>query len=112
MRGKYQARHDLIADLLARDFADRLVPMPSVAGLHLAALCDTLSADRLRDVVRRASDEGVEVQELSRFAVEGVKTPAGLVLGYGAIALDRIEEGLRLLRTHFDAAARMRARSR
>jgi GntR family transcriptional regulator/MocR family aminotransferase len=112
MRGTYQARHDLIADLLASDFADRLVPMPSVAGLHLAALCDTLSADRLRGVVRRASDDGVEVQELSRFAVDGVKTPAGLVLGYGAIALDRIEEGLRLLRTQFDVAARIRTRSR
>jgi GntR family transcriptional regulator/MocR family aminotransferase len=102
MRGTYQARHDLISDVLARDFGDHLVPMPSVAGLHLAALCGTLSAARLQDVVRRASDSGVEVHALSRFAVEGVGTPAGLVLGYGAIPTDRIEEGLRLLRKQFE----------
>jgi GntR family transcriptional regulator/MocR family aminotransferase len=103
MRSRYQARHDRIADLLGRDFGDHLEPMRSVAGLHLAALCRTLSADRLRDVVRRAADKGVEVQELSRFAVDGVKTPNGLVLGYGAISTDRIEEGLRLLRREFES---------
>jgi GntR family transcriptional regulator/MocR family aminotransferase len=105
MRTTYEERHDTIARLLARDFADHLSPMPSVAGLHLAALCRTLSADQLRAVVARASDDGVEVQELSRFAVDGVKTRAGLVLGYGAIPTNRIAEGLRLLRRQFGAAA-------
>jgi GntR family transcriptional regulator/MocR family aminotransferase len=66
-------------------------------------LSTTLPSDRIRDVARRAADSGVEVQELSRFAVDGVKTPAGLVLGYGAISTDRIEEGIRLLRKQFDA---------
>jgi GntR family transcriptional regulator/MocR family aminotransferase len=105
MRTKYEERHDTISRLLARDFADHLSPMPSVAGLHLAALCRMLSADQLRAVVARASDDGVEVQELSRFAVDGVKTRAGLVLGYGAIPTNRIAEGLRLLRRQFGAAA-------
>ena len=102
MRGVYEMRYDMISSLLARDFADHLTPMPSVAGLHLAALSKTLPSEQIRDVARRAADSGVEVQELSRFAVDGAKTPAGLVLGYGAISTDRIEEGMRLLRKQFD----------
>ena len=51
-------------------------------------------------VARRASDVGVEVQELSRFPVEGARR-AGLLLGYGAIATTHISEGLRRLRSCF-----------
>ncbi|SRR5437667_5989539 len=51
-------------------------------------------------VARRASDVGVQVQELSHFAVEGARR-AGLLLGYGAIATAHIPEGLRRLRSCF-----------
>jgi GntR family transcriptional regulator/MocR family aminotransferase len=102
MRGVYETRHDAISRVLARDFAGHLVAMPSVAGLHLAALSRTMSSERLRDVAMNASNAGVEVQELSRFAVDGVSTPVGLALGYGAIPTDRIEDGMRLLRKQFD----------
>jgi GntR family transcriptional regulator/MocR family aminotransferase len=102
MRAAYGERHDLIASILAREFADHLAPVPSIAGLHVAALSRSLSNDQLHDVVRRASNNGVELQELSRFAIEGVRAPVGLVLGYGAIATARIEEGLRLVRRSFD----------
>jgi len=53
-------------------------------------------------VVRRASDYGVGIQELSRFAVEASPRP-GLVVGYGAIPTARIQEGLHLLWSCFIA---------
>jgi GntR family transcriptional regulator / MocR family aminotransferase len=98
--GVYRARHDLILRTLTRDFADHLDVIPSSAGLHVTAVSHRASAERVHAVVRRASELEVEVQELSRFAVD-VRGRAGLVLGYGAIPTARIEEGLRRLRTCF-----------
>jgi GntR family transcriptional regulator / MocR family aminotransferase len=97
----YRARHELVTNLLAREFADHLEVVPSTVGLHVAALARTASADRMGAVVRLASEAGVEVQELSTF---GVRAPArpGLVLGYGAIPTARIAEGMRRLRRCFD----------
>jgi GntR family transcriptional regulator/MocR family aminotransferase len=99
--GVYRARHELVTNVLAREFAEHLEVVPSAAGLHVAALARTASAERMGAVVRRASETGVEVQELSTF---GVRAPArpGLVLGYGAIPTARIAEGLRRLRRCFD----------
>ncbi|WP_027344780.1 MocR-like pyridoxine biosynthesis transcription factor PdxR [Hamadaea tsunoensis] len=90
----YAARHELIVEILERDFADVLQIVPSAAGLHLSAYslvdCD----------VPRAVRQGVGIEPLAGYyAVPPGR--AGLVLGYGAIPLDRIPEGLRRLRACF-----------
>jgi GntR family transcriptional regulator/MocR family aminotransferase len=100
VREVYRARHQMIAHALARDFADHLEVVPSTAGLHIAAIARTASADQIGVVVRRASDTGVAVQELSRLGVDS-PGPPGLLLGYGAIPTARIEDGLRRLRSCF-----------
>ena len=69
VRDVYRARHQMIADTLRRDFADHLEVVPSTVGLHIAAVARTASADQIAVVVRRASDSGVVVQDLSRFGV-------------------------------------------
>jgi GntR family transcriptional regulator/MocR family aminotransferase len=97
--GVYRARHELMTRILARDFADHVDVVPSVAGLHITAVAHA-SVDAIYDVVRRASAAGVQVQALARFAA-GERRRAGLVLGYGAIATARIEEGLARLRRCF-----------
>ncbi len=97
----YRLRHALVMQGLIRQFADHLEVIPSAAGLHVTALARSASADRIAAVVRRASEGGVQVQELSKFAVEPPGRP-GLVLGYGAIATAHIEEGLRRLRGCFE----------
>jgi GntR family transcriptional regulator/MocR family aminotransferase len=97
----YRARHETLVAVLQRDFARQLEVVPSAAGLHVAAIARSASADQIRGVVHRASDAGVEVQELSRFGVHAPARP-GLVLGYGAIPTARLEEGLRRLRNCFD----------
>lgn len=96
MRRVYQARRDLLTACLERDFADRLDVVPSVAGLHLAVRLRTDPPGE-RAAVARARAAGVEVKGLSDFAW----TPparGGLVLGFGLIPRERIEEGLRRLR--------------
>jgi GntR family transcriptional regulator/MocR family aminotransferase len=100
MNATYRARHELLSTILARDFSDQLEVIPSAAGLHVTATARKVSAERLSEIVQCASAAGVEVQQLSAFAISG-PAQAGLVLGYGAISTDNIEEGLRRLRSCF-----------
>jgi GntR family transcriptional regulator / MocR family aminotransferase len=101
MGAVYRVRHEMVTNTLITEFADHLELVPSSAGLHVSALARTSSAEKLGAIVRRASEAGVEVQQLARFAV-GAPGRAGLVLGYGAIPTAHIEEGLRRLRECFE----------
>jgi GntR family transcriptional regulator/MocR family aminotransferase len=84
---QYAARHELIVGTLQRDFA-WLELVPSAAGLHLCAR----ASDDLGEVVAQARAAGVGVQALADFC--GGSPQHGLVIGYGAIPLERIGEGL------------------
>jgi GntR family transcriptional regulator / MocR family aminotransferase len=99
-RTVYQARHRRIIETLRSDFAGLLEVMPSSVGLHLAAVAPDGSVDRIDAVHRRSLSVGVDFHPLARFAA-GDEPRAGVVLGYGAIPLDRIDEGLRRLRATF-----------
>jgi GntR family transcriptional regulator / MocR family aminotransferase len=100
MRNIYRVRHAMVTEGLTNEFADHLEAIPSSVGLHVAALARTATVDEINAVARRASDAGVQVQTLSRFAVQA-PAKSGLVLGYGAISSSSIEEGLRRLRHCF-----------
>jgi len=104
MRAVYEQRHDLIRGRLARDFNEYLEVIPSAAGLHMTALARERYADRLEEAVKRASEMGVEVHDLSRIAADA-SGMCGIILGYGAISTNKIAEGLRLLRLSFRWAA-------
>jgi GntR family transcriptional regulator/MocR family aminotransferase len=80
--------------VLRRDFADRLEVVPSTAGLHLAGW--PRGEVDVPALVLRAAAAGVKVEDMAGYYGFGVGRP-GLVIGYGGIALDRIEDGLRLL---------------
>ena len=101
MRTAYEARHRLIVDRLRNDFDEHLGVVPSSVGLHLAALSVDGDVERIDAIHRRAMAGGVAFQPLARFAA-GDETRAGIVLGYGAIPLERIDEGLRRLRVAFE----------
>lgn len=101
----YAARHRRILDVLRRDFAGRLDPIPSAAGLHLCARLAPGAAIDLDEVIARARELGVGVHSVSGFHAEGGPHRPGLVLGYGGIPLERIDEGLRRLAAAFDAVA-------
>src|SRR6266511_2601811 len=100
MRGIYVARRNQIGICLERDFSQHLEVVSSFAGLHLTARLRSGSTDEEHEVVRRGRTVDVAVQALSDFA--GSTPPqAGLLLGYGLIPVDRIEEGMHRLRSCF-----------
>jgi GntR family transcriptional regulator/MocR family aminotransferase len=105
-RAVYAERHRLITAALESDLADGLALIPSAAGLHLAALLVAGAPHNGGDgakaadvaLARRALSAGVAVTPLSRCAVGSPTGWVGLMIGYGAIPTDRIDEGLRRLR--------------
>jgi GntR family transcriptional regulator/MocR family aminotransferase len=100
VREVYRARHRMIRETLVHELAQHLEVVPSVAGLHIAAVARSYSADQVNAVVRRAAAAGVAVQELSQFGFDSPGLP-GLLLGFGAIPTARIEDGLRRLNSCF-----------
>jgi GntR family transcriptional regulator/MocR family aminotransferase len=61
-----------------------------------------LSCAAIDAALRRAEAAGVELQPLSMYDV-GSPRRAGVVLGYGAIPAEHVEEGLTVLRRCFDS---------
>jgi GntR family transcriptional regulator/MocR family aminotransferase len=98
MRRVYDERHQRIRDLIETLFDGRLEPLPSTGGLHIAALLTGRRPPQDTVIVARARAASVALAPpLSRHYLS-VPPRRGLLFGYGAIASDRIEEGLRRLR--------------
>jgi GntR family transcriptional regulator/MocR family aminotransferase len=66
--------------------------------MHLAAWLGPDARQDDREITRHARAAGVGLYAISRFALDPGQRP-GLVIGYGAIARDRIEESLARLST-------------
>lgn len=99
----YGERRTLLLDALKQDFAQRLSPVASVAGLHLSAQLHPDAGVDAATVAARAEQAGIAVKTLANFC----RTPPerdGLVIGYGGIPTDRLPEALRLLARCFPAA--------
>jgi GntR family transcriptional regulator / MocR family aminotransferase len=94
MRQVYAARRQALLSGLERDFSRWLVPVPSAAGLHLAAFATPQAdADALTELARQHE---VGVYSLRRFYLGKADRP-GLVFGYGATREPLIVEGLAVL---------------
>jgi GntR family transcriptional regulator/MocR family aminotransferase len=87
----YAERHERITSTVDRVFAGRLRVVPSAAGLHLCALAE----ENLEPIAVRAARAGAAVQTLSDLC-GGFPAP-GIVLGYGSIPVERIDDGLAAL---------------
>jgi len=74
--------------------------IPSSVGLHVSASARSASVDDTSHVVERAAAAGVACMPLAMFAV-GDSARSGLVLGYGGIDLDDIDEALARLGAAF-----------
>jgi GntR family transcriptional regulator/MocR family aminotransferase len=98
MRREYAARHQRILGALQRDFTPWLEPVPSETGMHLCARLRPARLGFEREVHERALASGVRFDRLSGYSA---RSRAGLVLGYGSIAVGQIDEGLRRLRACF-----------
>ena len=100
MRPIYRERHLRIAEILARDFANELRAVPAAAGLHVCAVATEMTVEDVERAMGRAADAGVAMHALATMAAAPPGRP-GLLLGYGAIATEHIDEGMRRLRAAF-----------
>lgn len=94
------ARRAHLEGALRAGFADWLTPVPSAAGLRLAALLAPDAAVDPAAVGRRARAAGVAVEDLASYRAEDPPR-RGLVLSYGAVTTDGIAEGMRRLASCF-----------
>ena len=95
MRKLYDQKRLVLLEALQREMGDLLALGPSDAGMHI---CGYLP-DELSDVqvVRAAEKRGIELLPLSEF-YPGERQRNGIILGYTAIPLGQIGEGVKLLR--------------
>lgn len=91
MRQVYGVRREALLDGLEKYLRADLTPVPSAAGLHLAAFTQApIDADA---IVERASRLGTGVYSLRRFQI-GRAGRSGLVFGYSSLGAQEISEGL------------------
>jgi len=109
VRRVYEKRRERLVEALERHAGDRLAVVPASAGLHISAFHRERRAD-VAWLARRARAEGVAVQPLAPYY--RVRPRAGLALGYGAIPLARIEEGIRRLAACMDEVFPVTRRAR
>jgi GntR family transcriptional regulator / MocR family aminotransferase len=95
MRHIYGKRRQLLRKSLQDDFGKWLQPIPSLYGMHVAALARTPMD--LDSVAARLLQQNVKVHTLGRYFL-GAATSAGFVFGYGAVDAAEINHGLSLLR--------------
>lgn len=91
MRQVYSGRREALLDGLEKYLSAHLVPVPSAAGLHLAAY--TQSPVDVEKIVERATRQGTGVYSLTRFQI-GRAGRSGLVFGYSSLTERDITEGL------------------
>jgi GntR family transcriptional regulator/MocR family aminotransferase len=100
MRPIYRERHRRIVEILERDFAGVLRPLPAAAGLHVCAEATGRDIEEVERASDRAAEMGVAVHLLANMAAIPPGR-SGVILGYGAIATEHIDEGMRRLRAAF-----------
>jgi GntR family transcriptional regulator/MocR family aminotransferase len=95
MRQLYQKRRQHLLASLERDFSQWLKPVPSLYGMHVAALA--CSAVDLDGAVQSVLGSHVTIHSLARYYM-GQPSEAGLVFSYGTADIPQITRGLALLR--------------
>jgi GntR family transcriptional regulator/MocR family aminotransferase len=93
----YGERNEVLTAAVKTNFGDYLDLVPSSSGLHIAAYARRASIDHIDAIASRAFALGVAIRPF-RVGEE----PQGIMLGYGAIEVAQIAEGLSWLRRSFD----------
>ena len=94
MRDLYKQRRQLLLELVQDKVGRWLHPIPSLYGMHIAALA---SPGIDVEAVALALQQQVKIHTLNRYFL-GPQTQTGLVFGYGTVDLAEIRRGVSLLR--------------
>jgi GntR family transcriptional regulator/MocR family aminotransferase len=103
----YQQRREHIAHFLDGPLVATLKRIPSAAGLHISALLHDPKASE-DEIVRMARRAGIAINGLAQFHASP-PTRHGLVIGYGAIPLERLDEAMTRLSSVIKAPLSRRA---
>jgi GntR family transcriptional regulator/MocR family aminotransferase len=102
---EYRARRDQLVLSVERHLAEWLQLLPAAAGLHVTVLLKNKRVLDVERVVRTARAGGVVLQTLDYFCADP-PVRSGLVLGFGAISVSQIDEGIARLAECFPRARR------
>jgi GntR family transcriptional regulator/MocR family aminotransferase len=102
MQVEYRARLQALTEAVARHCRGALELRPVAAGLHAVADLK-VGSDEL--VFREALARGVEAMPLSAYYFERGNSPDGLVLGFGAVAPELIDDGMKRLAAAVETCA-------
>ncbi len=91
MQQVYGHRRQVLIDTIHRDLSRWLEPIPSAAGLHVAAALKVPLSDKAIEAA--ALRQGIGVRALSAFSSRR-SSPTGLAFGFGAIKASDIAQGL------------------
>jgi GntR family transcriptional regulator/MocR family aminotransferase len=106
MRPVYAGRRDALLAGISTELSSWLQPIPSEAGLHLAArIRDPAQADR---IIAKARLHAPGAQSIAEYSLPGsAASPPhqpGIVFGYGVIDEEAIAPALRQLRRALEGA--------
>jgi GntR family transcriptional regulator / MocR family aminotransferase len=102
MQQIYGQRRQVLIDTIQRDLSRWLEPIPSAAGLHVAAALKIPLSDEAIEAA--ALQQGIGVRALSAFSARRASR-TGLAFGFGAIKEPGITEGLAVLRRVLSSAS-------
>jgi GntR family transcriptional regulator / MocR family aminotransferase len=103
VRAAYRERLEALRHAAERHCAGALRLRPVRAGLH--AVADLVEEDARR-VHEAAAERGVEVMPLSAYYFGRARPQNALVLGFGGVRADSVEEGMKRLAAAIDDARR------
>jgi GntR family transcriptional regulator/MocR family aminotransferase len=103
MQQVYARRRQILIDSIHRDLSRWLEPIPSAAGLHIAAALRKPLSDT--SIEAASIRQGIGVRALSAFASRR-SSPSGLAFGFGAINDADIAGGIAALRRLLTSAGR------
>jgi GntR family transcriptional regulator/MocR family aminotransferase len=93
MRKVYEERRQALLAELAGELAPWLTPLPSEAGIHIAARCVSRNAAAIYALARQHAPGAKPLRDFAR----GGEVEPGITLGFGCIEAGAIQERLRAL---------------
>jgi GntR family transcriptional regulator/MocR family aminotransferase len=96
MRTIYKQKHNILLQAIAHHFGGKATVVGQGAGLHVVL---QLPADNPgeTEIIQRAGQNGIHLLPFSGFHVSGKPDSTNLLLGFGGMTADMIEEGVVLL---------------
>jgi len=96
MRTAYKKKHDALLRAVADNFGSRAVVVGQGAGLHLVLQLPGTSLSEV-EMIDRVRCNGIRLLPFSDFCVTGQPDSRMLLLGFGGMTVDQIEQGIALL---------------